>query len=255
MISYLVTVCNEYKELEGLLSQLHALLQNTEEVVVLHDTSNTVPEVGECIEAWSPKFAEKFITFTHVRSNLNGDFAAFKNYGNSHCTKPWIFQIDADEQILHPVFIKDLHQMLSSAADFQGEGIDVVLIGRVNTVFGITLQHCRGWKWKISTIPGLESECEYDDLPDGYRDLLQYHNLILREKEGVVYYKVPVINFPDYQTRIYRNTPAIKWEGKVHERIIGGKSLYRLPAESVYCLLHRKEIERQEQQNMFYNTL
>ena len=31
--------------------------------------------------------------------------------------------------------------------------------------------------------------------------------------------------FPDYQTRAYRNHADIKWEGKVHERIVGYKNM------------------------------
>ena len=73
-------------------------------------------------------------------------------------------------------------------------------------------------------------------------------------KIKVKYYK-PIVNFPDYQTRIYRNSPEIKWEGKVHERITGTKTFTLLPAEEVWSLYHPKTIERQEKQNNFYNTL
>lgn len=39
------------------------------------------------------------------------------------------------------------------------------------------------------------------------------------------------VNFPDYQARIYRNDPEIKWVNKVHEVITGAKVIGRLPAE------------------------
>lgn len=73
-------------------------------------------------------------------------------------------------------------------------------------------------------------------------------------KKTVKYYK-PIINWCDYQTRIYKNIPEIKWEGKVHERIKGTKTFSLLPAEEVWSLYHPKEITRQEKQNNFYDTL
>lgn len=63
------------------------------------------------------------------------------------------------------------------------------------------------------------------------------------------------INYPDFQTRIYKNTPNIKWEGKVHERIVGFKTYASLPINQNWDLLHIKSLERQEKQNNYYNTL
>jgi len=63
------------------------------------------------------------------------------------------------------------------------------------------------------------------------------------------------INWPDYQTRIYRRTSEIEWEGKVHETIKGYNTLSILPAEEEYCIYHHKKIERQEKQNEYYDTL
>lgn len=71
-------------------------------------------------------------------------------------------------------------------------------------------------------------------------------------KIKVKYYE-PIINYPDYQSRIIKNKPEILWKGSVHERIVGYKTSVELPAG--YELLHPKTIERQERQNQFYNTL
>ena len=73
-------------------------------------------------------------------------------------------------------------------------------------------------------------------------------------KIKVKYYK-PIINWCDYQTRIVKNTPSIKWKNKVHEILEGYKQYAALPAEDEFCLLHPKTIERQEKQNSFYNTI
>jgi hypothetical protein len=73
-------------------------------------------------------------------------------------------------------------------------------------------------------------------------------------KVKVKYYK-PINAWPDYQTRIYRKTSEIEWEGKVHERIKGYNTFSVLPAEKEYALYHPKGIERQEKQNEMYEKL
>ena len=94
---------------------------------------------------------------------------------------------------------------------------DVLLVPRINEVIGITQAHLGQWGWNMSD--------------KGW------------------------INFPDYQTRIIRNLPEIKWHNKVHEVIKGYKNFSPLPSNEEYCLWHPKEITRQEIQNKYYNTL
>ena len=95
--------------------------------------------------------------------------------------------------------------------------VDLFFIPRINTVEGLTKQHINKWGWKV------------DD--KGW------------------------VNFPDYQTRLYRRTSEIEWNGKVHERIVGYNTLSVLPSEEDYCLYHHKQIDRQEKQNEFYNKI
>ena len=95
--------------------------------------------------------------------------------------------------------------------------VDLFFIPRVNTVEGLTKPHIKKWKWQVNDL-GLA-------------------------------------NFPDYQTRLYRRTSEIEWQGKVHERIVGYNTLSVLPTDEEYCLYHHKEIERQERQNNYYETL
>lgn len=73
-------------------------------------------------------------------------------------------------------------------------------------------------------------------------------------KVKIKYYQ-PVVNFPDYQQRIYKNDPKIVWVNKVHERLAGFDMYGTLPAEVEYCILHHKQIERQEKQNARYDVL
>jgi hypothetical protein len=95
--------------------------------------------------------------------------------------------------------------------------VDLFFVPRVNTVEGLTKDHIKKWKWNVSE--------------NGW------------------------VNFPDYQTRLYRRTSEIQWVGKVHERIVGYNTLSVLPAEENYCLYHPKQIERQEKQNDYYDTI
>lgn len=60
---------------------------------------------------------------------------------------------------------------------------------------------------------------------------------------------------PDYQTRIYRNSSHIRWEGRVHERIVGHKTQALLPPEEEWSIYHIKDITRQRSQNQLYATI
>ena len=94
---------------------------------------------------------------------------------------------------------------------------DVYLTPRVNTVEGLTEEHIQKWGWKVD------------------------------EKQR--------INYPDFQWRIWKNKPEIKWINKVHERLDGFKTYVTLPPQEEFSLYHPKDIERQEKQNNYYNTL
>ena len=94
---------------------------------------------------------------------------------------------------------------------------EMYLVPRVNTVVGLTQEHVNKWRWNVN------------------------------EKGWV--------NWPDYQTRIIQNSSKIKWQNKVHEQIVGISTKGLLPMEEEWCLYHPKNIDRQEAQNKFYNTL
>jgi hypothetical protein len=99
----------------------------------------------------------------------------------------------------------------------ESNNVDIVFVPRVNTVNGLTEAHIKGWGWRV-------------------------------DEKGWV-------NFPDYQTRIYKNTDDVEWFGKVHERISGYNTFANFPAEEKFSLYHHKQIERQERQNNFYNNI
>ena len=95
--------------------------------------------------------------------------------------------------------------------------IDLYWVPRVNTVEGLTQEHIANWGWRV-------------------------------DEKGWV-------NFPDYQGRIWKNRPNIRWKNKVHEVLTGYKEHTYLPAEEKFCFNHPKEIDKQEKQNEFYNTI
>ena len=94
---------------------------------------------------------------------------------------------------------------------------EVYLVPRVNTVTGIMTEHVKKWGWRLSN-------------------------------EGWV-------NWPDYQWRIWKNKPEIKWVNKVHEKLDGFLTYAPLPKAEQYALYHPKTIEKQEKQNAFYETI
>jgi hypothetical protein len=95
--------------------------------------------------------------------------------------------------------------------------VELYAVPRVNTVEGLTQEHIQRWRWNVN------------------------------EKGW--------INWPDFQTRIYRNNGEVKWKNKVHEVLDGHKEFAYLPMEEEWALYHPKTIERQEKQNNYYESI
>ena len=102
-------------------------------------------------------------------------------------------------------------------AILENNDFDICLVPRVNTVEGLTKAHIQKWGWSVN-------------------------------EHGWV-------NWPDKQWRLYKNTPEIKWENKVHERLVGFKTYTTLPEVLEMSLFHHKTIDRQEKQNEFYERI
>jgi len=129
-ISYAITACNEHRELSFLLEVLRNNIRQEDEIVIQLD-SNATKEVRS--------IAKDYIEFP-----LNKDFASFKNNLSKHCTKDYIFQIDADEYP-HQHLITNLGDILE-----YNQTIDVILVPRINTVSGLTAQHIGRWGWNVN---------------------------------------------------------------------------------------------------------
>ena len=95
--------------------------------------------------------------------------------------------------------------------------VDLVWVPRVNTVEGFTEEHRMKWGWRVSD--------------KGW------------------------VNYPDYQSRVYRNSEKIRWVKPVHEHISGCKTYAHLPPHEELSLYHPKTIDKQEQQNRLYSDI
>ena len=93
--------------------------------------------------------------------------------------------------------------------------VDLIWIPRVNTIDGMTDEHIQRWGWRVS------------------------------EKKWV--------NYPDYQARVFRRDSEIRWTRPLHEHIVGCKTYSHLPPHEELSLYHPKTIQKQTEQNMFYN--
>ena len=205
-ISYAITVHNEIDELTTLLNFLQTNIRKEDEIVIQYDQTSVTDEVKEYVTLMDSMHENHIV----VGFPLNKDFASFKNNLKSHCTKDFIFQVDADE-IPHEYLVEYLGEVLET------NPVDIVFVPRVNTVEGLTDEHIKKWGWNVND--------------KGW------------------------VNFPDYQTRIYRNTEDVTWMNKVHERITGYDTFSNFPAEEQWSLYHHKQIDRQEKQNKFYETI
>lgn len=63
------------------------------------------------------------------------------------------------------------------------------------------------------------------------------------------------INWPDYQPRIFKNNGKIKWQGDVHEQLVGQENSAALPADPRFAIIHNKDIDRQRKQNQLYESI
>jgi hypothetical protein len=207
-ISYAITVCNEFIEIQRLLTFLLEHKRPQDEIVVLVDLTKNEP-TSELLGYLHKLSSNNQIVLGEDR--FQNHFANWKNQLTKMCSGDFIMQIDADE-----IPNEDLIQTLPEILEINPE-MDVYLVPRINTVEGITTEHVAKWGWNITDT--------------GW------------------------INFPDYQCRIWKNKPEIKWKNKVHEVLEGFKTYTALPDVEYFALFHPKTIEKQEKQNQLYETI
>ena len=160
---------------------IESILDICSEIVILDDYSDN-EKTREILDFYVSSY-----DIVYEQRNLLKDFASQKNYLKNMGSGDYSFNLDADEMI-SLWMIKNVHEIIQA-----NEGIDLIYLPRINTVDGITDEHCRMYGYKVN-------------------------------EEGW-------INFPDWQGRIFRNRPNIRWQHKVHEMITGFQTYATLPTD------------------------
>ena len=205
-ISYAITVCDEFVEIQRLVNFLLKHKRLEDSIVVLYDINKGHEGIEQFLRAKSVN-----CEIAWMPGEFDGHFANWKNKLTEMCDGDWIFQIDADE-IPHIDLMEYLPEIILSNPDNE-----VIRVPRVNKVYGLTEEYVRQWGWRVN------------------------------DKNWV--------NWPDFQWRIYKNHPKIKWVNKVHEVLTGYSTYSDLLEEEAFSLYHPKDIEKQVKQNNYYNTL
>tara|TARA_R110000796_G_scaffold123761_4_gene238208 strand:- start:26820 stop:27455 length:636 start_codon:yes stop_codon:yes gene_type:complete len=140
-ISYAITACNEWAEIEMLIYFLIEHIRAEDEIVVVVDETNVDNKVLSLL--YSVEEAERDVNFRWYEHPLSKDFSKQKNFLNLKCNGNYIFQIDADE-IPHKNLISFLPQLIISNPD-----CEAYWVPRINTVEGLTQEHIEKWGWMV----------------------------------------------------------------------------------------------------------
>jgi hypothetical protein len=137
-ISYAITVCNEFLEIQRLVNFLVANKRRQDEIVIQFDSKNGDPEIESYLRSHSinGEFNWHFYEF-------QGDFSHMKNRLTSLCNGDYIFQIDADE--MPTTYMMDMLPEVLKHND-----VDILKVPRINTVDGLTEQHIAKWNWGVN---------------------------------------------------------------------------------------------------------
>ena len=139
-ISYAVTVCNEFLEIQKLVPFLLKNKRPQDEIVILFDQKNGDTELLS--------YLLKFNKLPNVQTwrglDFKGHFANWKNKLTEYCEGDYIFQIDADE-LPNLTLIENLPTIFESNPDNE-----VYLVPRVNTVEGLTSEYISKWRWNVN---------------------------------------------------------------------------------------------------------
>ena len=137
-ISYAITVCNEFVEIQRLVNFLIEHKHPKDEIVVLYDKLNGDVEIENYLRSHSINGE-----FNWHKGKFEGHFADWKNKLTSLCNGEYIFQIDADE-IISKYMIENIGMVL------QYNNVDVLKVPRINTVTGLTQEHINKWRWGVN---------------------------------------------------------------------------------------------------------
>ena len=203
-ISYAITVCDEFLEIQKLVPFLLKNKRPQDEIVILFDQKNGDTELLS--------YLLKFNKLPNVQTwrglDFKGHFANWKNKLTEYCEGDYIFQIDADE-LPNEFLIQNLPVILESNPDNE-----VYLVPRVNTVEGLTSEHIQMWGWNVNdkewvnwpdyqwriwkNKPGIKWKNKVHEVLDGHKSYaalpsqeefaLYHHKDIKRQEKQNLYY-------------------------------------------------------------------
>jgi hypothetical protein len=137
-ISFAITACTEVAELDRLLKQICLVKQDQDEIVLQIDIEGASKEMLDFISDNTDKRQ-----MTKLFFSLNKDFSSFKNHLFQSCSKDYIFQIDADEEVnIEQIYL--IRQVLDL-----NPNVECYLVPRINTVAGLTQEHIEKWGWRV----------------------------------------------------------------------------------------------------------
>ena len=136
MITYGITVADEFFEFKRLINSLEPYILPDEEIVILADKNKVTEEIQDFCE---------YIGLTLKYFDFQNDFAEFKNELFKYATKPFLFQIDADEQI--PFSLLNLIRSVAKSCQY-----DLFSVPRINVVRGATEKDIKNFNWQINNM-------------------------------------------------------------------------------------------------------
>ena len=118
-----------------------------------------------------------------------------------------------DDEVPNDTLMVNLKDIIES-----NQNVECFLIPRINDFVGVTAAHAKQWGWRLTEYQGRQ-----------------------------------IVNYPDYQFRLFKNLPHLKWERPLHEKVEGALITSKIPAEYELSIIHNKTIEKQVQTNIRYN--
>lgn len=193
-------------------SSLHTLLSKLCDSLKPNHEIVVVDDYSTCEETLAT--LQRFSEKIKVHKHkLDNHYGAHKNFGVEQCSGKWIFQLDADE-LPSDNLIRDIDLILEA-----NDASEVLWVPRCNFFVGVTQQDINDWGWRMN-----KSQSKDMDM----------------------------VNFPDYQSRIYKNQPHIRYKKRLHERVEGNKSYVFIPPQEEWSIIHNKTIEKQRESNHSY---
>lgn len=146
MISYCTTVYNEKDYIKVLLTKLTKIVLPDEDIIVVQ-TYREEKEKDEEFFSEIQKIIKNFPNIIYKTFHFQASSTGWndvKNYMNRLSQKPYIFNLDSDED--YPERSFDVIRDVAKNGNF-----DLVFVPRINTVEGLTREDVIKWGWNINS--------------------------------------------------------------------------------------------------------